>query len=445
MKRFRLVSVMLASVLCAACLVCGMTGCSSAPNGDPENENNDIPEEKGYLDNLVKNFWQSDVMYDETVLFVAETDSTGNVLSAPQAKLLFPVEEMIQVKQYLTDRDEPIFFTEGEDYTCSGNVLTAVGTIQEQSGKTVFSGNVPYVTDKSLTGEMPFPGVPDSKTVPSKQTPGLYLPFTEGTGIVAMQCSVTYKHSGQWTGAVPSCYADGALKHTVEKLKSGAPVELFVWGDSISTGANSSSVLNMAPRLKTWPELLADNLSSYFGADVRLTNKAVGGWTSDGGVAGGSGYVDGELIQQKGLSALLREDLPEYMPDVALIGFGMNDASAGFSADRFVGNILSMISALRERNPACEIVLIGTMLANPLAIHSQNQEELTYYLKNISGIEEYNCCTVDIGSMHKELLEAGKCYTEMSSNNVNHPNDFLARIYAMNLLTAFIGSEATSA
>ena len=217
-----------------------------------------------------------------------------------------------------------------------------------------------------------------------------------------------------------------------------------MWGDSISTGANSSSVLNMAPRLKTWPELLADNLSSYFGADVRPTNRAVGGWTSDNGVAGGSGYVDGKLIQQKGLSALLREELPEYMPDVALIGFGMNDASGGLSADRFVGNILSMITSLRERNPACEIILIGTMLANPLAVHSRNQEELTQYLKNIAQIETYHCCTVDIGSMHKALLDAGKCYTEMSSNNVNHPNDFLARIYAMNLLTAFIGAEGTA-
>ena len=259
-----------------------------------------------------------------------------------------------------------------------------------------------------------------------------------------MQCSVTYEHSSAWTGVTPTCYADGALKKTTKKLKNKERVELFVWGDSISTGANSSSVLNMAPYLKTWPELLADNLASYFGADVRLTNKAVGGWSSDNGVAGGSGYVDGQLIQQKGLSALLHEELPEYMPDVALIGFGMNDASGGLSADRFVGNILSMISVLRARNPECEIILIGTMLANPLAIHSQNQEELTQYLKNISQIEEYNCCTVDIGSMHRALLEMGKCYTEMSSNNVNHPNDFLARVYAMNLLTAFIGDETAN-
>ena len=441
MKRIRFFSGMLASVLCAACLAGGMTGCVPEHPDDPAGDNGDTAGEAGILNNLVKNFWQSDKMYEESVLFVAQTDAQGNVVSAPQAKLLFPAEEILELKQYRPDSDEPVVYAEGEDFTCSGNTLAAIRTLQEVSGETVFSGRIPYVTDKALTGEMSFPGVPDSKTVPSKQTPGLYLPFTEGTGIVAMQCTVSYRHAGTWSGTVPACYADGALKKTVEKLKNGDPVELFVLCDSISTGANSSSVLNMAPHLPTWPELLSENLSSWFGAEVRLTNKAVGGWSSDNGVAGGSGYVDGQLIQQKGLSALLREDLPGYMPDVALIGFGMNDASGGLSADRFVGNILSMISALRARNPACEIILIGTMLANPLAVHSQNQEELTQYLKNISEIEEYNCCTVDIGSMHKDLLDAGKCYTAMSSNNVNHPNDFLARIYAMNLLTAFIGDE----
>lgn len=442
MKRLRIFAAAAAFVLGTVCLSGGLTGCATDPSNTSEDENEEW--EAGTLDKSVINFWQSDIMYDETVLFVAETDAAGNVISAPQAKLIFPAERIVEMKRYSPDSDTPVLFSEGEDYVCSRDTLVAEGSFQNVAGKTVFSGTVPYVTDKSLTGEMPFPNVPESKTVPSKETPGLYLPFTEGTGIVAMQCSVTYEHSSAWTGVTPTCYADGALKKTTKKLKNKERVELFVWGDSISTGANSSSVLNMAPYLKTWPELLADNLASYFGADVRLTNKAVGGWSSDNGVAGGSGYVDGQLIQQKGLNALLHEELPEYMPDVALIGFGMNDASGGLSADRFVGNILSMISVLRARNPECEIILIGTMLANPLAIHSQNQEELTQYLKNISQIEEYNCCTVDIGSMHRALLEMGKCYTEMSSNNVNHPNDFLARVYAMNLLTAFIGDETAN-
>lgn len=33
------------------------------------------------------------------------------------------------------------------------------------------------------------------------------------------------------------------------------------------------------------------------------------------------------------------------------------------------------------------------------------------------------------------------CYTEISSNNVNHPNDFMARVYAMTLLSALIDTS----
>ena len=192
MKRFGFFTVAAAIVLCVAGLPGGLARCAPEPS-DPEGG----VREEGTLDKVVENFWQSDTMYDETVLFIAETDGEGNVLSAPQAKLLFPAEKIIEIKQYRTDSDDPVLFAEGEDCTCDADTLTAVGTLREDAGKMVFSGSVPYVTDKSLTGEMPFPGVPYSKTVSSKQTPGLYLPFTEGTGIVAMQCSVAYTHSGK--------------------------------------------------------------------------------------------------------------------------------------------------------------------------------------------------------------------------------------------------------
>lgn len=412
------------------------------PGDDNDDNKGEQPEwEAGTVNDLVKNFWESDTMYEESVLFRAQTDAQGNVISAPQCKLLYAASEIVEVKHYTTSSPEPVVYSLGTDFTYADGVLTAVGTLVQSGGKTVFQGSIPYVNDKALTGEQPFPGVEASTAIPST-TAGLYLPFTEGAGIVAMQCLVTYQHAVGWEGTKPSCYADGALKKTVEKLKKGETVELFVWGDSISTGANSSSVLGIAPNLPTWDKLLAANLQSYFKANVNLTNKAVGGWSTREGVSGGVGWVGGKQVQQAGLNALFKSDLKDYVPDVALIGFGMNDAAGGISADTFIENTLSMIETLRARNPECEIILIGTMLANPLArIHSQNQAELNEYLKRISKSGQYNTCTVDVGAMHADLLAAGKNYSEMTSNNVNHPNDFFARIYAMNLLSAFIGGE----
>jgi hypothetical protein len=81
------------------------------------------------------------------------------------------------------------------------------------------------------------------------------------------------------------------------------------------------------------------------------------------------------------------------------------------------------------------------MLANPLAKNqSKNQTEYTEYLVKLAKNYE-NVAVVDIGAMHQDILHAGKHYTEMSSNNVNHPNDFFARIYAMNLLSSLIEYE----
>jgi hypothetical protein len=78
------------------------------------------------------------------------------------------------------------------------------------------------------------------------------------------------------------------------------------------------------------------------------------------------------------------------------------------------------------------------MLAKPMAKNqSKNQTECTEYLVKLSG--NYDHVTVlDIGAFHQDLLDSGKYYTEMSSNNVNHPNDFFARVYAMNLLSTLI-------
>ena len=45
----------------------------------------------------------------------------------------------------------------------------------------------------------------------------------------------------------------------------------------------------------------------------------------------------------------------------------------------------------------------------------------------------------DMTDMHKKLLATGKRYRDMTGNNVNHPNDFLARVYAQVILRTLIG------
>jgi hypothetical protein len=45
--------------------------------------------------------------------------------------------------------------------------------------------------------------------------------------------------------------------------------------------------------------------------------------------------------------------------------------------------------------------------------------------------------SVNMYALHEYLVfERGKHYVDLSSNNINHPNDFLIRLYAMNIISA---------
>lgn len=410
------------------------------PNGS---ENPTLPGDDMKEIDYTQPFWAGNTMYDESIMLVAKTDNKGNVIEAPRAKLLFSAEKIKSVTWYFHENNgsQVKTFTEGVDFVYENGYIVALGSIVHNDILEIdeFATNVPYVTDKMLTGEQTFPGLTLQSDIPSK-TEGLCLPFTEGYQIVQMQLSVTYTHKGgQWTGAVPEYLGGTTLSKTLAKLQNKEEVNLLVFGDSISTGANSSSVLGINPKLPTWPELFANGLSSHFGGTVNLKNTSVGGWTSANGIGGGTGWNHGVQVQKPGLATqFVNGELKGFKPDLAVIGFGMNDATLGLSIDTFCNNIMSMIKTIRQQNPNCEIILLGTMLANPMAKNqSKNQTEYTEYLRKIAKNYE-NVSVVDIGAMHQDLLDAGKHYTEMSSNNVNHPNDFFARVYAMNLLSSIV-------
>ena len=117
----------------------------------------------------------------------------------------------------------------------------------------------------------------------------------------------------------------------------------------------------------------------------------------------------------------------------------MNDATLGVDKNQFASNIRTIIDTIRARNPECDIILIGTMLANPKALN-QNKDQMSYFTVLEMVAELYDgVAAVNVGQMHQDLLDSGKAYIDMTGNNVNHPNDFMARVYAMNMLSALIG------
>lgn len=430
----------IATAISASFLLAGAFGCNSGDSSGDETKD-------GTMNDLVKNFWQNDTMYDETVILTAKTDENGEIVSLPQGDLLFAPTEIISVKQYFhADNSGIVEFEKDKDYTVSGKTITVKGEITEdaEGKKTSVDTKMPYITDRQMEGKDIFPGLGSLNTgIPSKD--GGYLPFSESYYIVQTQISVTYKHNGVWNGAVPS-YLGEKFTTAMNKLKNKETVELLVFGESTSTGSNSSSVLKITPYLDSWPVLVQKNLSSYFGAQVNLTNKAVGGWTTVNGVSEteNTGWVGGKQISQKGLPAVMREELKDYVPDIFILGFGLNDASLEVNKNTYAENMKKMINVVLERNPDCAVLVLGTMLANPKALN-QSKGEKDYSALNERIVSSFygdkQVATVDIGAMHQSLLDSGKKYIDITGNNVNHPNDFLARVYAMNVLSAFIKTE----
>jgi len=185
-------------------------------------------------------------------------------------------------------------------------------------------------------------------------------------------------------------------------------VTVVYYGDSITTGANSSNT--QAPFTPIWTQLVTAKLAAAYSNDIiEQVNTAVGGTNAKWGC---------ENAKQR---------VAAYRPDLAVIAFGMNDA--GTSAISYAAGIMGIIEQTRRSNPAAEFILVSPMLPNKeVRGFYGNQHQFENVLFGIAGFEQ-GIAAVPVWSMHKYML-ASKRYYDMTGNNVNHPNDFLARVYA---------------
>jgi lysophospholipase L1-like esterase len=115
-----------------------------------------------------------------------------------------------------------------------------------------------------------------------------------------------------------------------------------------------------------------------------------------------------------------------YQPDLVIIGFGMNDGSENVSPDQYREQISGIINAVSAAKPQTEFIIIAPMLANPDAVQSGLQAS---YKAELEKLVKKGVVLADMTGVHAELLRH-KSYQDMTGNNVNHPNDYLARWYA---------------
>ena len=118
-------------------------------------------------------------------------------------------------------------------------------------------------------------------------------------------------------------------------------------------------------------------------------------------------------------------------PDMVFLSWGMNDQCVGTETAQ---NIQGMIDAIRAKHPDCDIVVVAPLVPNADAGFLIHQGELPAAFRQLANSNQ-RVVFVNVFDVQKKMMET-KDYISLSGNNINHPNDFLIRIYAQQILNA---------
>ena len=389
--------------------------------------------------------WDSQIIYNETVLFIEEADG-----SVKPASLIYKIAKILTVKKSNTLNADA--YTEDEDY-----ILTQDGKIA--------------LAEQSDIQAMPY---------------GLYYPSTSDwfykhaddsiTGVVSnaaiirqYELSITYIRVQEYDGIKPTSRHNDL---TTLKQKINGTLNLLFLGDSITEGngpSNSSSPY-IPPFCDVVSQTIADikykdinKISQTLNIEdgkVNYFNAGVGGITAEQYKYMLDNNVDsmpyaGDYTKNKArlVTPMMLSMLNEA--DVVFLAFGSNDGGGwnggkGATPIVFKSNITILINKIKAINPQASIVLVSSMKSNdrvytnslctvPLLGSNTAEYEsmLNEYVK-----EKQNIVIAPVWSVLSALMHNGKPLNNFLADARNHPNDFMTRIYAQTILTTILPEGA---
>ena len=338
---------------------------------------------------FLQSIFEGDIVYFETAF----------PLEGEKISLLYPIEEVIAV----TDINLKTIYEEGKDYIVEDHklVFTKSSRIPQMSKDEYYLKDSPQVSIKV-----------NKDKCPDKFDEDRYLFFSEGDGVIKHQITITYKHKPE-PKLFTQLHQRGKLDRFFKKLENKEDTTIVFFGDSITVGCNATGTEyggNMAPYTEPWPVMVTEYLKNKYQTNIKYVNTAVGGMVTEWGV---NNY---------------EERVNQYHPDLLVLAFGMNDG--WLAKEKHFELILQIIHGVRAKNPECDIILVSTTVPNV---------ETNWFGKQYTYIEEYkkhdldHVAICDMTNTHFKLLER-KRFKDMTGNDVNHPNDFLIRVYAQMIL-----------
>lgn len=402
-KGFAILSILLAG--------CFAAGCAGSPeNGKdkfdvtklPYYEEDAMEKEYSYTDaQRIQPYWLGNIIYNEQLMVVEKDGET-------EGHLLYDAARVISVRNWSLEHE----FAEGTDYVVEGNRITL------PEGSTI-----PVFRDKWARGQ----------EVPSEYQPGNAatgyqmigdMLYTESGLIYKNYIHVTYVYDPSKVERAEVTKYSGALYGLTQALEEKRNIKMVVFGDSISEGCSSSGKWGRAPFCPSYAELVKGGIETLGGVSVTLENLSVGGKDSSWGA------------DEDQLAALSKTQA-----DLLVLGFGTNDGASNIEGNRYRNNIEKMIAAARTGNPECQIILLAPFPSNAESKSAAMHEKLNKTLRGIAESGDYlDVCCVSLYESCLGMLKV-KNYYEIAANNVNHPNDFVTRCYAMNILSAIFELE----
>ena len=395
--------------ICCSLLLCFSVGCASGGQTVTPDENPKLAQKGEWMDVTEYDreaylipYWHTREVYNETVLFVGEEDA---------ASLLYTPSEIVSVRNYGLN----IVYEEGKDYVFKNGKLCRLP-----------DSAIPYMEVNEYYRKMPDSTVLEvRKEYVDMELSGVrYLKYGETDTFTKYQIAVSYKHDSPWRGTRVSGYKE-KFDSFFSKAKSGNAKILF-FGDSITVGCNASGTAqggNISPFCESWPIMVTEYLQDKLDCTLTYVNKAIGGTNT-----------------RQGLDRFDADVIPES-PDLLVIAYGMNDRKTPVETYRV--QIQQMIERYHAAVPEGNVLLVSPMLPNIESNWYENQEKFEPVLAQLA--EEYAFCALaPVTSLHKDMLAAGKRYRDFTGNNVNHPNDFIVRLYGQVILKTILGEDFCS-
>ena len=133
------------------------------------------------------------------------------------------------------------------------------------------------------------------------------------------------------------------------------------------------------------------------------------------------------------------QQIDKYGCDIIFYAFGMN--TGGQNAQGFANQAKTFADKLFNEAPDAKLVMVSSMLPNtegtndsPVQYQEEALKPIIKALQDAGHVVELD----PLQSVHK-VIDAAKRFRDHSGNNMNHPGDYLQRVYAQVALQTICG------